>query len=129
MAESTFWRKLAMACWRDAPLSAGVAQSCIESDLIPRTNNTAQWVIRRFDQHYQNFCGFESLEPSAQFLAIVEKVYRFTHFSDDAQPRKRGKSHLQLTGYNVLKLTIAAACNGWAITMPTRTARTSVPNA
>lgn len=101
----------------------------IESDLIPRTNNTAELVIRRFDQHYQNFCGFESLETAAQFLAVFEKVYRFTPFSADAQPRIRGKSPLQLAGYDVLKLPIAAACNGWAITLPTRTPPMSVPNA
>ena len=100
----------------------------IESDLIPRTNNTAELVIRRFAQHYQNFCGFESLETAAQFLAVFEKVYRFTPFSPDAQPRIRGKSPLQLAGYDVLKLPIAAACNGWAITLPTRTPPQSVPS-
>ena len=34
----------------------------IEIDSIPTTNNTVELVIRRFDQHYQNFCGFESIE-------------------------------------------------------------------
>jgi hypothetical protein len=28
----------------------------IESDLIPTTNNAVEMVIRRFDQHYQNYC-------------------------------------------------------------------------
>jgi hypothetical protein len=27
----------------------------IESELIPRTNNAVELVIRRFDRHYQNF--------------------------------------------------------------------------
>jgi len=40
----------------------------IESDLIPRTNNTVELVIRRFDQHYQNFCGFDTLETAQLFL-------------------------------------------------------------
>jgi transposase-like protein len=53
----------------------------IESDLIPRTNNTVELVIRRFDQHYQNFCGFDTLETAQLFLGVFEKVYRFTPFS------------------------------------------------
>jgi hypothetical protein len=101
----------------------------IESDLIPRTNNTAELVIRRFDQHYQNFCGFESLETAERFLAVFEKVYRFTPFSDDAQPRIRGRSPLQLAGYDADKLTIAAACSGQAIILPTCTPRRGVPSA
>jgi hypothetical protein len=35
----------------------------IESTIIPRTNNAVELVIRRFDQHYQNFCGFDSKCP------------------------------------------------------------------
>ena len=64
----------------------------IESKTVPRTNNAAELVIRRFDQHYQNFCGFDSLESAQLFLAVFEKVYRFTPFSQDAQPHLRGKS-------------------------------------
>jgi transposase-like protein len=45
----------------------------IESDLIPTTNNAVELVIRRFDQHYQNFCGFESLETAHVFLGVFEK--------------------------------------------------------
>ena len=53
----------------------------IESDLIPATNNTVELVIRRFDQHYQNFCGFESIESTQLFLGVFEKLYRFIPFS------------------------------------------------
>jgi len=56
----------------------------IESDLIPTTNDTVELVIRRFDQHYQNFCGFHTLETAQLFLGVFEKVYRFTPFSQDA---------------------------------------------
>jgi transposase-like protein len=101
----------------------------IESDLIPRTNNTAELLIRRFDQHYQNFCAFDSLDTAARYLGVFEKVYRFTPFSDDAQPRIRGHSPLQLAGYDVHQLPITHACNGSAITLPTCTAQGSVPNA
>jgi transposase-like protein len=70
----------------------------IESELITRTNNTVELVIRRFAQHYQNFCGFESLQSAESHLDVFEKVHRFTPFSDDAQPRICGRSPLQLAG-------------------------------
>ena len=90
----------------------------IESDCIPRTNNTVELVIRRFDQHYQNFCGFDSLESAQRFLGVFEKVYRCTPFYQDAQPRRRGQSPLQLAGYDVQKLPMTAACRGWAAAPP-----------
>jgi transposase-like protein len=100
----------------------------IQSDLIPRTNNTVELVIRRFDQHYQNFCGFDSLQTAQTFLGVFEKVYRFTPFSADAQPRLRGKSPLQLAGYDVSQWPMAAICSGWAFPGSTRTPSGGVPN-
>jgi hypothetical protein len=90
----------------------------IESDLIPRTNNTVELVIRRFDQQYQNFCGFDSVETASVFLGVFEKVYRFTPFSPDAQPRLRGKSPLEVAGYDVAQTPMADVCRGWAISPP-----------
>ena len=69
--------------------------------MIPATNNTVELVIGRFDQHYQNFCGFESIADAQRYLAVFEKLYRFTPFSQDAQPSIRGKSPLQLAGYDI----------------------------
>lgn len=100
----------------------------IESDLIPRTNNTVELVIRRFDQHYQNFCGFESVETAALFLGVFEKVYRFTPFSQDAQPRLRGKSPLELAGYDVAQMPMASVCRGWALSLPVHSPPEVVPN-
>jgi len=100
----------------------------IESDLIPRTNNTVELVIRRFDQHYQNMCGFESVETAALFLGVFEKVYRFTPFSQDAQQRLRGKSPLELAGYDVAHLPMATMCRGWALSLPVHPPPEVVPN-
>jgi transposase-like protein len=100
--------------------------NAIGSDLIPTTNNAVETVIRRFDQHYQNFCGFESLESAQCYLAVFEKVYRFTPFSQDAQPRIRGKSPLQLAGYSVSDLPMSAICSGLSINWPTEVS--DVPN-
>ena len=84
----------------------------IESECIPTTNNTVELVIRRFDQHYQSFCGFDSIDTARLFLAVFEKLYRFTPFSQDAQPRLRGKCPLQLAGYDTSQIPMASLCAG-----------------
>jgi transposase-like protein len=93
--------------------------NAIGSQLIPTTNNTTELVIRRFDQHYQNFCGFNSIESAQAYLAVFEKLYRFTPFSQDAQPRIRGKSPLQLAGYDLSKIPLSAICSGLSVDWPT----------
>ncbi len=101
----------------------------IGSATIPATNNTVELVIRRFDQHYQNFCGFESIADAQTYLAVFEKLYRFTPFSQDAQPRIRGKSPLQLAGYDVASLPMSTLCAGLSIMWPVQTAKVDhVPN-
>jgi transposase-like protein len=100
----------------------------IESELIPRTNNTVELVIRRFDQHYQNFCGFDTLESAQLFLGVFEKVYRFTPFSQDAQPRLRGKCPLELAGYDIRQVPMAALCTGLSVDWPLEVAQDNVPN-
>ena len=45
----------------------------IESDLIPTTNNTMELVIRRFNQHYQNFCRFDILEMAQLFRGSLRR--------------------------------------------------------
>jgi transposase len=100
----------------------------IESTIIPRTNNATELVIRRFDQHYQNFCGFDSLATARLFLAVFEKVYRFTPFTPDAQPRIRNKCPLELAGYDVSNLPMAQICRGWALNWPTSPSPGAVPN-
>lgn len=100
----------------------------IESTIIPRTNNATELVIRRFDQHYQNFCGFDSLASARLFLAVFEKVYRFTPFTPDAQPRVRNKCPLELAGYDVASLPMAQICKGWALDGAVSLSRETVPN-
>ena len=102
--------------------------NAIESDLIPRTNNTVELVIRRFDQHYQNFCGFDTIETAQLFLAVFEKLYRFTPFSDDAQPGIRGKCPLELAGYDISQLPMAALCRGLSFDWPVEMTYHDVPN-
>jgi hypothetical protein len=100
----------------------------IESTIIPRTNNATELVIRRFDQHYQNFCGFDSLASARLFLAVFEKVYRFTPFTPDAQPRIRNKCPLELAGYDVTSLPMAQICRGWALDWTAPPSQGVVPN-
>lgn len=101
--------------------------NAIESPVIPMTNNATELVIRRFDQHYQNFCGFDSL-PSAQcFLAVFEKCYRFTPFSQDAQPHLRGKCPLELAGYDIAQLPMTVIAAGWSPDWPLNMEENLVP--
>jgi hypothetical protein len=81
--------------------------NAIESRRIPLTNNATELVNRRFDQHYQNFCGFQTIETAQRYLAIFERTYRLTPFTADAQPRVRGKCPLELAGYDVSALPLA----------------------
>jgi hypothetical protein len=101
--------------------------NAIESDLIPRTNNAVEMVIRRFDQHYQNFCGFESIESAQLYLAVFEKLYRFTPFSDDAQLAIRGKCPLQLAGYDISQMPMTALCQGLSLDWPVQLVQEIVP--
>jgi hypothetical protein len=101
----------------------------IESTVIPHTNNTVELVIRRFDQHYQNFCGFDSLDTARIFLAVFEKLYRFTPFTPDAQKRIRGRCPLEIAGYDLSELPMAQVCRGWALAWPVTTTPEAVPSA
>jgi hypothetical protein len=62
------------------------------------------------------------------FLAVFEKLYRFTPFSQDAQPRIRGKCPLQLAGYDISQIPMASLCTGLSVDWPLEMARTHVPN-
>jgi transposase-like protein len=101
--------------------------NAIESQVIPRTNNAVELVIRRFDQHYQSFCGFESIETAHIFLGVFEKLYRLTPFSDDAQPAIRGKCPLELAGYDVRRLPVATLWNGLSVEWPVEARQIDVP--
>lgn len=100
----------------------------IDSEYTPTTNNTVELVIRRFDQHYQNFCSFDSLDTARLFLAVFEKLYRFTPFSQDAQPRIRGKYPLQLAGYDIIQVPMASLCAGLSLDWPLEANPSHVPN-
>jgi len=100
----------------------------IESAIIPSTNNATEMVVGRFDTLYKNFCGFDSIETARIFLAVFEKVYRFTPFSDDAQPRIRGRSPLEVAGYDISALAMTEVCQGWALNLPLDFAQEGVPN-
>ena len=103
--------------------------NAIESRHIPTTNNTTEEVIRIFTQHYKTFCGFENVESARCYLAVFEKVYRFSPFSEDAQERIRGKCPLELAGYEVHKLPMAHLFRGLALQWPTSAFQELVPNA
>ena len=73
-------------------------------------------------------CGFENVESARCYLAVFEKVYRFTPFSDDAQERIRGKCPLELAGYEVHRLPIAHLFQGLAFQWPASAFQELIPN-
>lgn len=81
--------------------------NAIEQPLIPRTNNAVELVIRRFDQHYQSMCGFDTLQSARTYLRVFAFVYRLTPFADDNPSPTRGKCPLELAGYDLDALPIA----------------------
>jgi hypothetical protein len=100
----------------------------IDNELIPATNNAVEMVIRRFDQHYQNFCGFESVATARLYLGVFEKIYRLTPFSDDARPSIRGKSPLQLAGYDLSRVPMSWLCRGQSLKWSVSPEARDVPN-
>ncbi|MGC9523737.1 MAG: IS66 family transposase [Anaerolineae bacterium] len=102
--------------------------NAIESRIVPATNNATEQVIRIFTQHYKTFCGFENIESARLYLAVFEKVYRFTPFSNDAQERIRGQCPLELAGYEVQKLPMAKLFRGLALQWPAAAFKVLVPN-
>jgi hypothetical protein len=80
------------------------------NDRIQATDNAVEMVIRRFDQHHHNFCGFDSLDSARRYLAVCEILNCLTPFSHHAQPRVHRKSPLPMAGYDVSSLPMAAVC-------------------
>ena len=109
--------------------------NALENPLIPLTNNTVELVNRRFDQHYQNMCGFDSIETARKYLHLFELTYRFSPFAKDNRPvigRKldiRGKCPLELAGYAVSEIPLALVVRGQLLGWPPDTLRGLVPNA
>ena len=114
--------------------------NAVENPLVPLTNNTVvgqlRWhVVRRFDQHYQNMCGFDSIETARQYLHLFELTYRFTPFAKDNRPVKgreldiRGKRPLELAGYDISQIPISRILRGQLLGWPPEALQELVPNA
>jgi transposase-like protein len=108
--------------------------NAVENPLIPLTNNTVELVNRRFDQHYQNMCGFDGIETARKYLHLFELTYRFTPFAKDNRPVEgraldiRGKCPLELAGYDIHKLPIAQVVRGQLLGWLPQTLQEFVPN-
>lgn len=106
--------------------------NAVENPLIPMTNNTVELVIRRFDQHYQNMCGFDSIETARTYLNLFELAYRFTPFVADNKPVQgreldiRGKCPLELAGYDISDMPIAKIMRARILGLPPETVRQSI---
>ena len=109
--------------------------NAVENPLVPLTNNTVELVNRRFDQHYQNMCGFDNIETARKYLGLFELVYRFTPFVKDNRPVKgreldiRGKCPLELAGYDISNMPIARMVRAQLLGWPPNMIKELVPGA
>jgi transposase-like protein len=109
--------------------------NAVENPLVPLTNNAVELVIRRFDQHYQNMCGFDSIGTARRYLYLFELTYRFTPFAKDNRPVKgrqldiRGKCPLELAGYDISHMPIARILRASLLGWPPDLTPELVPNA
>jgi hypothetical protein len=109
--------------------------NAVENPLVPLTNNTVELVIRRFDQHYQNMCGFDSIETARKYLRVFELAYRFTPFAKDNRLVKereldiRGKCPLELAGYDISHMPLARILREQLLGRPSGALPELVPNA
>ena len=107
--------------------------NAVENPLVPLTNNTVELVIRRFDQHYQNMCGFDSIETARKYLRVFELAYRFTPFAKDNRLVRgreldtRGKCPLELAGYDISNMPLARILRGQLLGWPSDTPPELVP--
>ena len=108
--------------------------NAVENPLIPLTNNTVELVIRRFDQHYQNMCGFDRIETARNYLRVFELAYRFTPFAKDNRSVTRreldirGKCPLELAGYDISQFPLARILRGQLLGQPSGTLPELVPS-
>jgi hypothetical protein len=70
---------------------------------------------------------FDTIERARLFLGVFEKVYRFTPFTEDAQPRIRNRCPLELAGYDISQMPMASLCAGSSFAWPLAPVREEVP--
>jgi transposase-like protein len=107
--------------------------NALESELIPLTNNAVELVIRRFNQHYRNFGGFDSEDTCRNFLLVFQLAHGLTPFAqDDRQVASRGysirgKSPLELAGYDLGRSPLAHLFRDPLLTLPGQPELATVP--
>jgi transposase-like protein len=74
---------------------------CIGNPKIPHTNNASERLIRRFNQHYKNMAGFESIATARAYLTLFAFFYRTTPLYEAKNKGIRGLAPLQIAGVNI----------------------------
>lgn len=68
---------------------------------IPHTNNIVERVNRKFNQHYKNMAGFESMRAARAYLTLFAFFYRITPFYEAKDKRIKGLAPIQIAGIDV----------------------------
>jgi transposase-like protein len=68
---------------------------------IPHTNNASERAIKKFNYHYKNMAGFESMATARDYLTLFAFFYRTTAFYEAKDKQIRGLAPLQIAGVDI----------------------------
>jgi hypothetical protein len=68
---------------------------------IPHTNNASERAIKKFNYHYKNMAGFESMATARAYLSLFAFFYRTTPFYEAENKQIRGLAPLQIAGVDI----------------------------
>jgi hypothetical protein len=68
---------------------------------IPHTNNACERAIKKFNYHYKNMAGFESIATARAYLTLFAFFYRTTPFYEAENKQIRGLAPLQIAGMDI----------------------------
>ena len=68
---------------------------------IPHTNNASERAIKKFNYHYKNMAGFESMATARAYLTLFAFFYRTTPFYEAKNDKIKGLAPLQIAGVDI----------------------------
>jgi len=76
---------------------------------IPHTNNASERAIKKFNYHYKNMAGFESMATARAYLSLFAFFYRTTPFYEAENKQIRGLAPLQIAGVDITTIPAVKA--------------------
>jgi transposase-like protein len=76
---------------------------------IPHTNNASERTIKKFNYHYKNMAGFESIPTARAYLTLFSFFYRITPFYEAKNKQIKGLAPLQIAGVDITTIPAVKA--------------------